>query len=624
MLSKNVNNTSAASGAIPLKSESKTADTAIGPVPKKQKLSNGDHPHLSSLSSQPPLPGSTSMRPRSSVRPDGTHLLESPNFPNVNQSPEAADSRSSTDSSTAMGLINIVPPLLIERTSIEAGENIDWNNSSKISPDHIEGIRQRISKSFPETEKPQYSWQSPTSPYPEEDLEKSLSFYPKNHSYAKYSDKNITERYNPYSFKMPYALQSFDHWVDGSNVFSAYDEQQRGGYMPPGKIKEKDAKTQYLNFIKEYHLLYVDLLEAAAGSQESVNRIKNKIHTNELYERAGIDPKYLKKSYSSNNASDEFRYGMLVQMSIDALVSSDPALSTAARAQILSVLHQNFDPEKLATSFEKNSLGFKLPYSVKDEPVEDLIPRAFMKRPEEKGGTPHNELFLKNEKIQDIFQIRPGYGILSERMNFDAGLSVLLNQHPKETVQTLLSLMRIPQTGREIQKLALHALLNLSQLDPAQKGDLFGIKASYRTDIQNQNQSGFQSRVGGTTGVGAGFGHDGLDGLSADQLRTRLRQAHAYMNLLEEKLAANASVAGATQTHETSFSDPKNYLKILGLSPSVQEEDFEILLTACYRTLARKMHPDKGGDTEKFKELQNAYEVLSDPEKRFNYLNEFN
>ena len=31
------------------------------------------------------------------------------------------------------------------------------------------------------------------------------------------------------------------------------------------------------------------------------------------------------------------------------------------------------------------------------------------------------------------------------------------------------------------------------------------------------------------------------------------------------------------------------------------------------------MHPDKGGDPEKFKEMQGAYEVLSDPEKRAIY-----
>jgi DnaJ-class molecular chaperone len=38
-----------------------------------------------------------------------------------------------------------------------------------------------------------------------------------------------------------------------------------------------------------------------------------------------------------------------------------------------------------------------------------------------------------------------------------------------------------------------------------------------------------------------------------------------------------------------------------------------------YRTLAREHHPDKGGDPEKFKEIQEAHEVLSDPRRREMY-----
>lgn len=38
-----------------------------------------------------------------------------------------------------------------------------------------------------------------------------------------------------------------------------------------------------------------------------------------------------------------------------------------------------------------------------------------------------------------------------------------------------------------------------------------------------------------------------------------------------------------------------------------------------YRALAQKHHPDKGGDEERFKEINRAYSILSDEEKRAYY-----
>lgn len=55
--------------------------------------------------------------------------------------------------------------------------------------------------------------------------------------------------------------------------------------------------------------------------------------------------------------------------------------------------------------------------------------------------------------------------------------------------------------------------------------------------------------------------------------------------------------------------------EVLGLTRDASQEEIK----KAYRKLAREHHPDKGGDPEKFKKVQEAYEVLGDADKRQNY-----
>jgi molecular chaperone DnaJ len=58
-----------------------------------------------------------------------------------------------------------------------------------------------------------------------------------------------------------------------------------------------------------------------------------------------------------------------------------------------------------------------------------------------------------------------------------------------------------------------------------------------------------------------------------------------------------------------------DYYEVLGVAKSATQDEIK----KAFHKLAHKHHPDKGGDEKKFKEINEAYQVLSDSKKRAQY-----
>jgi hypothetical protein len=154
-----------------------------------------------------------------------------------------------------------------------AYEHVDWCLSEVVDPRYIAAVRTVIEENYPRREP-----KSSKSPYPKEHLgSESVSIY----SWKK-NDEKMLRRYNPFGLRIPYNLTAL------SNLFH-YDYTRR---LNPYGLNITPAEER-LNFLREYHLLYADILEVLNGDGIAMSRLRTKISTDSMYQSAGIHARRL-------------------------------------------------------------------------------------------------------------------------------------------------------------------------------------------------------------------------------------------------------------------------------------------------------------------------------------------
>ncbi|OGT58354.1 MAG: hypothetical protein A3F14_01905 [Gammaproteobacteria bacterium RIFCSPHIGHO2_12_FULL_43_28] len=389
-----------------------------------------------------------------------------------------------------------------------------------------------IKDSYPA--EPEYEWRKPE--YPKEDIERA---------YVSNTKKgNCHQRYNPFNLRFPYQLEGYERLYTHTKI--GREESYYYG------ISKKDASVTYFNFLKQYNLAYLTFLRAINGSEQAIVQLQELFTTNKMFENAGA-----KIDVLNNEVLDPaFPLAMLAYLTLDIVYSKANEITTVARVRALELLRRYFNLEKTAEAFEKFNLGY-YPFDVKEEPVYDLIPRRFVTSPNESGGTPQNNLFLENARIKEIFKINNKE--YPRTIKLDDGISALLNQYPDELVHVLQSFLRTSYNSLIDKKHIFVALVSLSKLDGIQKGQLFGAKASFRSN--GETERGLETRVGwviGSENFGDFVSEDELNNLSSEELKIRVRQSALRIHQLECELVNTARDAVLREVNNDN--DPKGYL----------------------------------------------------------------
>lgn len=350
--------------------------------------------------------------------------------------------------------------------------------------------------------------------------------------------KHTISPYNPLNLRLPYRLISHD---------ILYDRESLKGNDMRGK-----AVVAYLNLMKQYNLAYVDFLRAANRSDEALGRLKTLLAEGNILDVAGVQAEYL------DIDAQTLVHQISGHLCLDVLRCADTEIPTPARIRALEIAGEHFNVAAVATALsEARPNGLAVSFH---EKTYDLIPQRFITNEEERTK-PHASRFFRNEYVRSIFP-----GSAHNSRPFNLSVTELYSKYPEETVQTLISILRLDNSGSEMRASAFQALINLTNFDEPLKERIFGENASYR----NGGESRIESVV--------------------------------------------------TDSGGDLANDPAGYFRALCLHPDTPDEDVGALAEAIYSVLASKYGVGASkSNAQLAAKIAEAYDVLSDPAKLQQY-----
>jgi hypothetical protein len=518
-----------------------------------------------------------------------------------------------------------------------------WKTDQAVSPEYLKRAKEILTKV------PKERRQFETSPlaikHDEWQAKQEEDDQKVDHYVSPYLDKYQptehagTPTFNPFDTFMPRELENLDVWLREQKRDWEYKsgssrrwDREHGRF--PDTMKEMRSREWEDRFIRvvrawnEYHVGFLEALNIADPAQRAK---QVEALGKEIFEKKPMG--FL--SASNQSVAEMSPYDnpqqWMVYHALNVLISPESGITPIARFRAIEVLSQ-FPSDEITQAFFGLEIGKKDYNSGRSSPdfgfthnfKEKLLrlPRSFWDSPAERTQTTHKD-WLSNSKILKLFGVTDVRKIWWNEgvEQFGVVVNRLVEQYPAEAIHLLLLMM----VEGKYDHSAFQAIVKFSKLDPITVQKLFGGRASYLRLHQMPKDT--DEQIGEALGVQVfdeDFAEEFKD-LPPDRLLQVIRRLQVTNTDLDRQLAdrmANQTrqfFAGMKEADAKKI-DPKGYWQLLGVHPHSDPKDLDDDLKRAYRARAKKYHPDgEQPDEEKMKDIIEAYEVLSDQEKRKKY-----